>query len=83
MDTILLLLDEVFLIAPVVGVRDNRFRGTCPVVGDVEKANPLVKQLRLPLGNLQVFPHDDHAVILITFDGHKSHARRVVYPERF
>ncbi len=48
---------QVFLIASLVGVEDDRFGRLRLVVRDVEKAACVVEQLFLPLVNVQILPN--------------------------
>ncbi len=60
----LVLLNEILLIAAVVGVEDDLLGRRVPVVGDVKEAPRIVEQLLLTLGRFEVFPHHDHAIRL-------------------
>jgi len=67
MYTILVLLDQVLLIASLFGLsHDDRFGWTVPIVGDVEETSDIVKELFLTLVDFQIFPDHHHAIVTMT-----------------
>jgi len=63
---VFLLLDEVLLVAAPVRLKDDLLWRAIPVVGDIEKASIIIKELALPLVYLKVLPHNNDSVILVT-----------------